>query len=173
MEQTGTSRYEHLRTAPAETIIAAVQAMPLRELYELPQDLVEGWPGRPDEPGSARQLRVHRLTTEWTARSPCWAGMDDFWRIGDAARAAGVRDDAVGGWRTNYHNGLGDYDQCFPPPDDALGRIKKPGEKRHPGGIPLWFPSTVLAWYLGTHRVTDDLYPKSGRGGQDRRSKAA
>ena len=152
-------RDELLRSAAPDEALAAVRFLDLQELYDLPRDIVEGWEGDAKTPGTARHIRQQRLTTEWNTKA--------IWRNKNIARAANVRPDCVGGWRAAYNNSDPDWTKCLPAPDDAVGEIKRPGEKKHPGGVPLWYPSTALYWLHASKRITDDLYPHARqRGGR-------
>ena len=155
-------RFALLRDATPDEALAAVQDMGLRELYELPREIVEGWEGDPKVAGTARYVRVRRLLN-WRDKPT--------WQKKQIAKAANVRTDGVGRWRTNYHNRDPLFTNRLPRQDDAVGEIKEPGDDRHhtknPGGMPLWYPATILAWLLASKRITDDLYPHpTKRGGR-------
>lgn len=140
-----------LRAANPQQALTVAQTLEPQALYDLPRDVVEGWEGGPLVAGTARNIRQQRLLA--------WREGRAHWRIADIARAVGVRNDAVGRWRTNGYNNDPNWTRCLPFHDDSNGPVKRVASETHPGGIPLWFPSTALPWLLATGRITDDLYP--------------
>lgn len=153
-----------LRDATPEEAIAAARNLDLPKLYTLPREIVEAWEGGPLEDGTARNIRRERLLS-WNEASAAERAVlhggstGAIWRISDIAKAANVKPNAVSRWRTNFNNGDPDWTKCLPEFDDSFGEVKKPGEDKHPGGVPLWTPSTVLKWLDATKRIGDDLYP--------------
>lgn len=154
-----------LARASETEALAAVHALSLRELYELPREIVQAWTGHVRTPGTARFVRAERLTTE------SWANgnISAMWRITDIARAANVRSDSVGRWRTNTNNGVRNWMSCLPVHTASIGEVKEPGERKGQkggGGTPFWEPSTVLNWLKAARKIDDDCYPHNrARGG--------
>lgn len=154
-----------LCAASESEALTAVNTLGLRELYELPREIVEAWPGDPNTPGTPRFDRARRLTTERWVPEGVQSGM---WRINDIARAVNVQAGSVSRWRTNMNNGVGDVKRCLPRHTDSIGEVKEPGDRRGEkggGGIPLFEPSVILEWLKWAGKVTDDLYPHNRKRG--------
>jgi hypothetical protein len=138
-----------LAAATPDEAIAAVRALGLRELYELPREIVESWLPDAKTPGSARYIRAQRLTTEpWATAEDIKDRIKQMWRVPDIARAANVRADSASRWRN---------------PDRPGGNIVE--EDFDPGGQPRWDPSRALASLKQGRKITDDLYPHNRKRG--------
>jgi hypothetical protein len=161
-----TELLDMLRTATPEQALLAVQRLSPRELYELPREIVQSWEGDANTPGTARYVRAEKLTNDWRGSD---AGT--MWRMRDVADAAGVRPDSAGRWRGNFIKQVPDKSRCLPRHDDGIGDVKDAGDdpsSKGGDGIPLWHPSTVLAWLKWSRKIDDDCYRHirpSGRGG--------
>src|SRR5215218_5443010 len=140
VEQTTEETHQHLVGATDAAVQAAVNRMTPEQLYRLPREVVETWPGaepipgKPGEyrlvPGTGRHLRVEILKTQWRAPQ----GQDPIWRIADIAEAAGVTTAGVGRWRSNYNNQVPDVTKRLPKPDGGRGVVKEPGDTENTGG---------------------------------------